>query len=328
MIELTATVSSIHAVAGSVKVLYAEAEAGKRIRMVAHRDFIIQPGEYRSFAGHWESYKQARHQFPVKETRIADVTGTVLKTFLINQMASGSTIPEIAEITRNGRSFLVSKDVTLLEVRKGMDVVNASIDQYLQHYRAEETVQIISATKCVMEQANRRLQARLLEHASVVPKAPELRIGDRAIYRRNDRRVGLVSGSMGIVVPANEDQVVVDFNNNEVVNADIVIEFENEGRAPLLISQVRSSREGEWYLQHAYAITCHQAQGSEFDCVIVALEKSQLLDQSWLYTATSRAKRKVIFVGDLALIQDASDLGNSAERRNVGIRFDGVDNAA
>lgn len=88
------------------------------------------------------------------------------------------------------------------------------------------------------------------------------------------------------------------------------------------------SREGEWYLQHAYAITCHQAQGSEFDIVIIALEQSQLLDRSWLYTATTRAIRKVIFVGDLALIQRGIDSGNSADRRWVGIRFDGDDNAA
>lgn len=110
--------------------------------------------------------------------------------------------------------------------------------------------------------------------------------------------------------------------------ADIVIEFQNEGRTPLLLSQVRSSREGQWYLQHAYAITCHQGQDSEFDCVLVALEKSQLLDRSWLYTATTRAMRKVIFVGDPILIQSAIDSGNSADRRFVGINFDGEDNAA
>lgn len=132
---------------------------------------------------------------------------------------------------------------------------------------------------------------------------------------------------MGIVVPADGDHLVVDFKTNKMVPADIVVKFENEGRKPLLLSQVRSSREGEWYLQHAYAITCHQAQGSEFDCVIIALEKSQLIERSWLYTATTRARRKVIFVGDLVLIQSAIDSGNSADRRCVGINFAENDNA-
>lgn len=241
---------------------------------------------------------------------------------------SGSTIPEVAEIIRNGGTFQTSKDVILVELGSKSDVAREAIDQYLAHHRDGETVQIISATKRVMAKANRQLQAKLLEHAPVVPRAPEFRIGDRVIYRRNDRLVGLVNGSMGVVVPAVGDQVVVDLETNEMAPADIVIEFENEGRTPLLLSQVRSSSEGEWYLQHAYAITCHQAQGSEFDCVIVAMEKSQLLDRSWLYTATTRAKQKVIVVGAPALIQDAIDSGNSADRRHVGIRFEGDDNAA
>lgn len=239
---------------------------------------------------------------------------------------SGSTIPEIAEIIRNGKAFRASKDVILIE--SGKDVADEVVVQYLQHYQDGEAVQIISATKRVMAQANRRLQAKLLQNAPVVPRAPEFRIGDKVIYRRNDQVLGLVNGSMGIVVPADGDQLVVDFKTNQMAPVDIVVNFENEGRKPLLLSQVRSSREGEWYLQHAYAITCHQAQGSEFDCVIVALEKSQLIDRSWLYTATTRARRKVIFVGDLVLIQSAIDSGNSADRRCVGINFAEDDNAA
>lgn len=241
---------------------------------------------------------------------------------------SGSTIPEVAEIIRNGGAFKSSKDVIHVEMGTENDVVKEVVKKYLEYHRDGETVQIISATKRVMAKANRQLQAKLLENAPVVPRAPEFRIGDRVIYRRNDRLVGLVNGSMGIVVPTNSDQVVIDFETNEMAPADIVIEFENEGRTQLLLSQVRSSREGEWYLQHAYAVTCHQAQGSEFDNVIVALEKSQLLDRSWLYTATTRAKKKVIFVGNLSLIQDAINLGNSADRRHVGIRFEGCVNAA
>jgi exodeoxyribonuclease V alpha subunit len=238
---------------------------------------------------------------------------------------AGSTIPEIAEIIRSGGVFQTSKDVSIVKGEK--DIADETIAQYLQHLGCG-TVQIISATKRVMAQANRRLQAKLLENAPVVPRAPEFRIGDKVIYKRNDRLVGLVNGSMGVVVQSNDDLVIVDHQTNETVPADIVIEFLNEGRVPLLLSQVKSIHDGEWYLQHSYAITCHQAQGSEFDCVIVVLEKSQLLDRSWLYTATTRAKQMVIFVGELSLIQKAIDSGNSADGRYVGIRFDRGSNGA
>ncbi len=238
---------------------------------------------------------------------------------------AGSTIPEIAKIIREGGTFRTSKDVIIVKGKN--NIADESIAQYLQ-YLGSGTVQIISATKRVMAHANRRIQANLLETAPVVPSAPEFRIGDKVIYKRNDRHVRLVNGSMGVVVQSNGDRVITDRQTNETVPADIVIEFVNEGRVPLLLSQIKSSHDGEWYLQHSYAITCHQAQGSEFDCVIIALEKSRLLDRSWLYTATTRAKKKVIFVGAQSLIQGAIDSGNCADQRYVGIRFDRASNGA
>lgn len=234
------------------------------------------------------------------------------------RVLEGSTIPKISEIIREGRMFRTSKDVVLVE--GGKDIADDAMHQYLEHH-GSVSVQIISATKHVMARANRKLQDKLLENAPVVPGAPEFRIGDRVIYKRNDSRVGLVNGSMGVVVEISGDRIIVDHETNETVPADIVVEFVNEGRTPLLKSQIKNIRDGEWYLQHAYAITCHQAQGSEFDCVIIALERTQLLDRSWLYTATTRAKQKVVFVGDSSLIQQAIDLGNRADDRQVGLSF-------
>lgn len=193
---------------------------------------------------------------------------------------AGSTIPKIAQIIRSGGVFRPSKDVVVVNGIRS--VADEAVEQYLQHLEGG-TVQIISATNRVMAQANRRLQAKLLEGAPTVPSAPEFRVGDKVVYKRNDRRIGLVNGSMGTVVQLRGDRVFTGEEASESVPADIVIEFLNEGRIPLLLSQIKSSHDGEWHLQHAYAITGHQSQGSEFDCVIIALESSQLLDRSWLY---------------------------------------------
>ncbi len=232
---------------------------------------------------------------------------------------AGSTIPEVAEIIRKGGVFLPSRDVAIVNGRRG--VADEAVEQYLQHLDGG-TVQIISATNRVMAQANRRLQAKLLEGAPTVPSAPEFRIGDKVVYKRNDRRIGLVNGSMGTIVQLRGDRVFTEEDASESSPADIVIEFFNEGRVPLRLSQIKNRIDGEWYLQHSYAITGHQSQGSEFGCVVIALESSQLLDRSWLYTATTRAKEKVIFVGDVSLIQKAIDSGNIADNRCVGISFE------
>src|SRR5439155_11657544 len=51
--------------------------------------------------------------------------------------------------------------------------------------------------------------------------------------------------------------------------------------------------------QHAYAITVHRSQGSEYPAVVVPLTMSAytLLQRNLLYTAITRAKRLVVLVG-------------------------------
>lgn len=50
---------------------------------------------------------------------------------------------------------------------------------------------------------------------------------------------------------------------------------------------------------YGYCITCHRSQGSEFNNVLVFAEYMKGTDfQRWLYTAATRAKKKLIIVGD------------------------------
>lgn len=49
--------------------------------------------------------------------------------------------------------------------------------------------------------------------------------------------------------------------------------------------------------EFAYAVTCHKAQGSEYDFVIVLDESRLFLDSAaWLYTAVTRAKRRLLIL--------------------------------
>ncbi len=49
--------------------------------------------------------------------------------------------------------------------------------------------------------------------------------------------------------------------------------------------------------EFAYAITCHKAQGSEYDFVIVFDESALFADgKEWLYTAITRAKKKLLLL--------------------------------
>ena len=75
-------------------------------------------------------------------------------------------------------------------------------------------------------------------------------------------------------------------------------------------------------IEHAYAITVHKAQGSEFDVVIMVASPTapMLLTRNLLYTGMTRAKKMLIIVGNRNvvdfMIQNADN-----KKRNTGLGF-------
>ena len=57
-------------------------------------------------------------------------------------------------------------------------------------------------------------------------------------------------------------------------------------------------------LEHAYAITVHKSQGSEYPIVIIPAYRApeMLLTRNMLYTAVTRAQNMVVIVGDRDVI--------------------------
>jgi len=60
-----------------------------------------------------------------------------------------------------------------------------------------------------------------------------------------------------------------------------------------------------------YAMTLHKTQGSQVPRVIIALSTSQLIDQSWIYTAITRSESEVHIVGarstfEAAVVRDSA----------------------
>lgn len=90
------------------------------------------------------------------------------------------------------------------------------------------------------------------------------------------------NGSVGIVIDADPDarQVVVAYPEGFVARYD-----------SLLLSA--------GILEMAYALTAHKCQGSEYQWVLMPVSSSHtiMLTAQWLYTAITRAKQKVVLVG-------------------------------
>lgn len=140
------------------------------------------------------------------------------------------------------------------------------------------------------------------------PQEQQVKIGQR-IFRLHDRvlqtknRHEVFNGDIGIVTalfPGNKNEtsrVFVDFSDNRQE------EYSTETLDSLLL---------------AYSITIHKSQGSEFSTVIIPILTChyKLLKRNLIYTAITRAKKKVILIGQKKALSIAIH-NNDVDKRNT-----------
>ena len=117
------------------------------------------------------------------------------------------------------------------------------------------------------------------------------RVGDKVTQIRNnyDKGVaGVFNGTVGVVTGMSFEEQTLTVRTDE--DEDIDYEF---GELDELV--------------HAYAITIHRSQGSEYPCVVIPITTSawMMLQRNLLYTAVTRAKKLVVLVGSRRAIQQA-----------------------
>jgi exodeoxyribonuclease V alpha subunit len=130
-----------------------------------------------------------------------------------------------------------------------------------------------------------------------------IRKGDRIMVRKNNYELGVFNGDIGKVVFVTMDNVVVDLEDfyAESRRVEIPMKFADE------------------MIKLAYAITCHKSQGLEYPLVIMPFIKAHgtlLLQRNLLYTAITRAKKKVIILGQASAIESAIQ-NDKIQRRNT-----------
>ena len=104
------------------------------------------------------------------------------------------------------------------------------------------------------------------------------REGDKVLQLVNDLDNNVFNGDIGYIESINGNKIEIDFEGNTV-------EYEKKN-----LKQIK----------HAYAITIHKSQGSEFEHVIMPISTSyfKMLYNKLVYTGVSRAKKTLTIVGD------------------------------
>ena len=135
---------------------------------------------------------------------------------------------------------------------------------------------------------NRALQEKL----NPAGNAPELGRGER-LFRRGDKVMQLKNDYDKNVF--NGDIGVIDMIDTEA--ASLRVDF--DGRSA---SYERAELD---QLVHAYAVSVHKSQGSEYAAVVIpiATQHFMMLQRSLLYTAVTRGKKLVVLVGSRRAVQ-------------------------
>jgi exodeoxyribonuclease V alpha subunit len=122
------------------------------------------------------------------------------------------------------------------------------------------------------------------------------RVGDRVMQIRNNYDKEVFNGDMGRITGIDVEEQAVSVRMDERTIAYDFLELDE--------------------LVHAYAISIHKAQGSEFPVVVIPLLTTHymMLQRNLLYTAVTRAQKLVVMVGSPRAIGIAVKANRANER--------------
>ena len=197
-----------------------------------------------------------------------------------------------------------------------------------------EEIQVLSPTR---KGPTGTASLNLLLQAQLNPPAPDkkekkwgdfsFREGDRVMQIRNNYDIVWCKGGdtaaimAGEMAPGSAPETGTGIFNGDL-GTILRIDTENE------LIWIDFDEKLAWYgfeqlgeLDHAFAVTVHKAQGSEYRAVVLAAGRApaRLLSRDLLYTAVTRARELLVVVGETAIVQAMIENGRKT-RRYSGLR--------
>jgi len=211
----------------------------------------------------------------------------------IYRQQEGSGVIELAHAIRNNTPELIEfgSDVSFLEA-SGTGVNKAilfTVEEALKKWEVGE-IQVLAARyggNSGIDTLNDLLQ-QLCNPSGAFKKELKhsfffFREGDKVLQLKNQADDDVYNGDIGTLVEIdasdkNEPRLQVDFDDN-------IVEYTSEYFS---------------HLRLAYCISVHKSQGSEYPLVIMPFTRDNLfmLDRRMVYTAISRASKKLVLVGN------------------------------
>jgi len=137
--------------------------------------------------------------------------------------------------------------------------------------------------------------------------------GEPVICIKNHWDKELQNGSLGIIESVYKKPIEQFNSKDESIGLAFAdIKWDDDIIRPLTEDMVDD-------IVLAYSITIHKAQGSQWDIIVLPVYQARNLDRSMLYTAITRAKNKVIMLGDIEEARRIIKLPPKAHERMTGL---------
>jgi exodeoxyribonuclease V alpha subunit len=219
------------------------------------------------------------HDIVAEGSRVARLTKVL-------RQADTSAIPKVSALVRQG---CIPELKAWNEEPKGVFLVPSSdLETVQRKLRSEYELMVVAAKKSTVAAINES-ESAIYRTSTIRTKRlsslATVAVGDPIVATANRYKDGLFNGLLGVVTSLDEQGVAVLWDGEQVAR---VLPSEAEGDVEL-----------------AYAITCHKAQGSSSQAVIVVVEDSALVTREWLYTAITRSRELVVLVGDSLTLEKA-----------------------
>ena len=262
----------------------------------------------------------------------------VVRLQKIFRQAAKSKIVVNAHNVNNGNSFTIKEKNKQECEKEDFFYINDSIQERIVanvislstgrlqkygNYDFFENIQILTPTKKGMlgtKELNKQLQKALNPESDLKNEKTYgeivFREGDRVMQIKNnydiywekrkekyESGVGVFNGEIGKIVKIDNTEKCVK------------IEFDDEKEAWYGFTELDQ-------IEHAYSITIHKSQGSEFDVVIIVIPRAyqMLLTRNLLYTALTRAKKLLVVIGGKETI-DFMVENTDTKKRNTGLEY-------
>jgi exodeoxyribonuclease V alpha subunit len=179
------------------------------------------------------------------------------------------------------------KQITDISLEKGLD--ERSVQVLAPMYKGEAGIDALNSTLQEIYNPPERHKDEVIYGEYIY------REGDKVLQLVNDLDNNVFNGDIGFIESINGNKIIINFDGNRV-------EYDKKD-----LKQIK----------HAYAISIHKSQGSEFTHVLMPISKSyyKMLYNKLIYTGVSRAKKSLTLVGDAAAFQRAVGNNYSSGRK-------------